>query len=521
MCAPLLSGVILALAFPRYDQSWVAWVGLVPLLVGICGLRPWQASLISGLVGIVYFVGVFHWILAFPGFTLLHQTILGIYVGIYFALFGLTFSFLSGRCGPATALVAAPFIWVPLECIRSNLYFMSLPWGLLGHSQYACSHIIQVASVAGVYGVSFLIIMVNAALAAIVLYVVFRSRKADRGFLPPVTRKGAGLIVATTGGIIVLALSYGGITLARPIEGTPIKISVVQGNIEQGKKWDPRYAELIMQTYADLTKGASEDRPALIIWPETSTPRAINLDVGLYTQVRRIAREAKTYLLIGSAQQQKIKKKNPKDVKYLNSAFLIPPDPRAKTQKYDKIRLMAFGEYLPLEGVIPWSSIKVPEVGSYVPGKEFTVFKTPNFSFGVTICWESLFPDLVRRFVLNGAQFMVNITNEAWFGKTDASYQFASMNVFRAVENRVYLVRCANTGISCFIDPYGRIVDRVKDVKGQDIFVRGVLTRRVTPMESQTIYTRYGDILVWLSVLCSAGFLLMAFTRKRRRVNGN
>jgi len=143
---------------------------------------------------------------------------------------------------------------------------------------------------------------------------------------------------------------------------------------------------------------------------------------------------------------------------------------------------MPFGEYLPHEDVIPWSWIKAGAIGNYLPGTEYTVFQLPEGRLSVTICWENLFSNLVRQFVKRGAQFIVNITNEAWFGETAAPYQFLSMSVFRAVENRVYVVRCANTGISCFIDPCGRVVDRVKDENGRDIFVRGIVTGSVIPL---------------------------------------
>ena len=160
--------------------------------------------------------------------------------------------------------------------------------------------------------------------------------------------------------------------------------------------------------------------------------------------------------------------------------------------------------------------IKTPDT-TLIPGKVFTIFETPDFRFGATICWESTFPDLVRQFVKKGAQFIVNMTNEAWFGDTEAPYQFLSSTVFRAVENRVYVVRCGNTGISCFIDPYGRIVDRVKDVNGKDVFVRGVLTGSVIPLDSKTFYTQHGDWLVWLSLICSGVFLLTALLKKERQ----
>jgi apolipoprotein N-acyltransferase len=189
-------------------------------------------------------------------------------------------------------------------------------------------------------------------------------------------------------------------------------------------------------------------------------------------------------------------------------------DPKGgEPQQYDKIGLLPFAEYIPLEQNIPWSYIKIPDVSPYMQGKEFTVFQEPGFRFGATICWESIFPDLVRQFVKRGAQFIVNLTNEAWFGETAAPYQFLSMSVFRAVENRVFVVRCANTGISCFIDPLGRVVSRVQDGSGKDIFVRGVLTDKVVLMDSDTVYTRYGDVFAWLNMGVASVFLLLALLR--------
>jgi len=413
-----------------------------------------------------------------------------------------------------TALLAAPFLWVFLEYIRSNLSFLSLPWGLLAHSQYQYLPVIQVASLSGAYGISFLIVMVNSAITAIVYPVFWRLGKTHLGSNRLPSNKGKMVLAITASLLMGLVLFHGHIKVSKPIVGQGIKVSVVQGNIEQPKKWDPKYARFIMQTYAELTQKGSEEQPALIIWPETATPWSINQDPLLYAQIRRIAKTAGAYLLLGSAQPHKFRLANSKEIKYLNSAFLVPPEVEiSRNQRYDKIHLLPFGEYLPYREIIPWSYIKVPDVGSYMPGEEFTIFRHPSFRFGVTICWEDIFPELVRRLVKGGAQFIINITNEAWFGRTAAPYQFVSMSVFRAVENRLYVLRCANTGVSCFIDPYGRVIDRVIDNRGQDIFVRGVLTRSIVPMESKTIYTRYGDWFVWLCFACSTVFLILAIFR--------
>ena len=504
----VLSGVLLVLSFPNFNIGLFAWIAMVPLFLVLIGKSLRYGFMLSLITGMVFSLGVFNWILEISDYTLLHHAILDLYLGLYVGVFGLLFCFIDRHKGTASALFVAPFIWVFLEYIRSNLFFLAFPWVLLAHSQYQVSSVIQVASLSGAYGISFLIVIVNSAIAFMV-YALFGWLKKDK-------LEGLGgtkFVVVSAAASLVFSLLYGYQKISKPIVGREFKVSLVQGNIDQNKKWDRKYAKFIMETYSDLTQEASEDEPALIVWPETATPRAINMDRKLSHEVKGIANSAGTYLLLGSSQPQKFKVGDSKNIKYFNSAFLISPEVgKTKNQRYDKIRLFPFGEYLPYKEVIPWSSINVPEVSGYVTGKEFTIFKHPDFQFGVTICWENIFPDFVRQFVKRGAQFIINITNEAWFGETAAPEQFVSMSVFRAVENRLFVIRCANTGISCFIDPCGRIVNRLNDKHGGEIFIRGTLTAPVIlPLESKTFYTRYGDWFAWLSILCSMLFLFIAF----------
>jgi apolipoprotein N-acyltransferase len=494
------------MAFPKYDLGWLAWIALLPLLFAVYGKRALFGFFLAFLCGISFFSGVFYWTLQVSSYTFLHQIILIIYLGSYFGFFGLAFSFLSKRFTAAKAFLTAPFLWVSLEFIRSNMGFLAHPWPLLGHSQVPYPQVIQIASFSGAYGVSFLVAWVNAALAAVIL---FYSRPSSEKH----SFKHVSVLIVIGGALITSTLWYGHGVVSKPIIGQAVRVSLVQGNIGQKEKWDPRYANSIMQTYADLTREVSRERPDLIVWPEAATPRSITMDARLYGQVKDIAAEAGTSLLVGSSHQDKVRTKGQVRFKYANSAFLISPDRHDKDKRYDKIILLPFGEYLPMKETIPWSYIGIPDPGSYVAGREFTVFEFPRYRFGVTICWETVFPDTVRQFVKNGAQFVINITNEAWFGRTAAPYHFLSSNVFRAVENRIYLVRCGNTGVSCVIDPYGRVVDRVKDAGGQDIFVRGALTERIIPMDSNTVYTRYGDWLAWLCIGCAALFLVIGLSQ--------
>lgn len=516
----ILSGIILFAAFPPYDVAFLAWMAMVPLLLTITAKKPAFAFLLSWIWGCTFFLGIFSWILVVDGYTYLHHAIGVIYLGSYFAIFGLFFAVVSRYWRMVSAYAAAPFIWVSLEYLRSNLSFMALPWGLLAHSQYQNPIIIQVAAIAGTYGVSFLIVAVNAALAMLLYSWFVRLKVLKTELLAEPTKTSTIAFGATVAALLLLTVAYGFTVISSPMEGKKIKVAVVQGNIEQWQKWDKRFAPLIMRTYSDLTMIVAKDKPDLIIWPETATPRAINTDPNLKKKVRNIAKSAKTFLLLGSSEVYKFKKNDPESTRVKNSAYLVPPDSRLKiSQQYDKILLFPFGEYLPYKKKIPWSYINVPDVGNYIRGKEFTVFELPDFQFGVTICWENLFSDFVRQFVKRGAQFIVNMTNEAWFGRTGAPYQFVSMNIFRAVENRVFVIRCTNTGISCFIDPHGRVVDTVKDENGAEIFIRGVASSSIMPLKSNTIYTHFGDWLLWVSVPISIVFVLFSLVKPKNRVS--
>ena len=504
----VLSSLLLVLSFPSFDFGILAWVGLLPLFLAINGKGLRYSCFLSFICGIFFFLGIFRWIFGVPREMLFHHTFLVFYLGSYFGFFGLIFNYISLRSGMTTAFFAAPFIWVTLEYIRSNLSFLALPWGLLAHSQYQYPSIIQIASLAGTYSISFLMVMVNSAIAAIILSFPYPFKKLTPSFQKLPTKKGKWGLAITATSFISFTLIHGYFTLSQPIIGNHIKVSVIQGNIEQAKKWDPRYASEIMATYSELTQEALKNKPDLIIWPETATPGSISLNPELYAETEDIARKAATYLLLGSAQHQKFEEKGSMELKYFNSAYLIHPGPGiTKNQRYDKIRLFPFGEYLPFKGIIPWSLINVQDPGRYMPGKEFTIFNLTPFRFGVTICWENVFPNLFRQFVRGGAECMINITNEARFGKTAAPYQLLSISIFRAVENRVFVIRCANTGVSCIIDPYGRIPDRLKDEKNKDIFIRGVMSGQIIPLESRTLYTRYGDFLVWIALLVLTVFL--------------
>jgi apolipoprotein N-acyltransferase len=519
MIAAVASGFLLAFSFPPFDQAWICWFALVPLLFVIRGKNCKKAFFLSFLCGVTFFVCLFHWILNLEGYTLLHHFLLAIYLGSYFGIFGVAFAYLSRRFDLFPILFFIPFIWVTLEFVRSNLSFLALPWGLLAHSQYKSLTLIQVATITGAYGISFLIIMINCVIAALIQAKI-SSRKNSISLGSRYHAKRHRIVIICSVVVILLfSLLYGHFKIKKSFSGPELKVAVIQGNIDQNMKWDPRNAGHIMETYRDLSLKASQSVPDMIIWPEAATPRAINRDPGLLRKINRIAGESGAYLLIGSTQTQKFSRNHSAGhSRYLNSAYLIPP-PGHKIiggNRYDKIRLLPFGEYIPLKNWIKWSYINVPPFDDYEAGTDVKIFRTPDCSFGVTICWENIFPDLVRELVQEGAQFIINIANEAWFGRSAAPNQFLSMSVFRAVENGVFVIRCVNTGISCIIDPRGRIVSRVKDREGKDTFVPGITVGPIIPAQSGTFYTRYGDWLAGLSIASSCGILLMTLFQSRR-----
>ena len=514
LAAASLSGIMMFAAFPSYDLSFLAWFGLVPLFLAFARIKPLFGVLLSFVFGVVFYTGLFCWMFDLPDYNVLHHAVLGLYLCPLLGIFAWLFCFAAIRWGLNAALFSAPFLWVALEFLRSNLSFLSLPWGLLAHSQYQQPVFIQIAAITGVHGISFVIVLVNAGITAALLPLLFRIKSNQTDFGAGFSQKSRTALITAAAVTFAATLVYGYAATATPIEGTGIRLSAVQANIEQSKKWDEKYAATIMDVYTDLTIQASEQHPSLIVWPEAATPKGMHRDSGIFNRIKKLALQTKTPILLGSSQLAKFRVTDPnKDAKYLNSAFLVDPTPgNSLPQRYDKVILLPFSEYLPYRETVPWSYLNIPDVDNFMPGKRLTIFELPPHRFGVLICWENIFADHVRQFVKSGAQFLINISNEAWFGETAAPYQFLSMNVFRAVENRRFLLRCANTGISCLIDPRGRIINKVHDKRGRDIFVRGILTDTLVPLKQKTFYNRYGDWFAWFCATYSLLFILLVLT---------
>jgi apolipoprotein N-acyltransferase len=461
---------------------------------------------LSYLLGVGFFFGVFFWINSVKGVTLLHYAVLGLYLGLYFPFFGLFFHFIS-RKTRFPLIATAPSLWIAVEYLRSNAGFAALPMGLLGYTQHQNLSLIQMASFTGIYGVSFVIVLANAAIADLILYWIEKMERGEPLRLTPSPVFRGAVVLA----MILSLWVVGYASLRSPNSGKPLLMALVQGNIPQEIKWKREYRKQIISKYEALSEEASILHPRIIVWPEASTPGFILGDQSLLRRMVLMVRRIDSYLLAGSAEYPKFGKK-PTKLKSGNTALFFSPEGKVLGQ-YLKIYLIPFGEYVPYEGIIQWPEFIVPRgMNSDVAGTEPILFEVDGTKFGTLICSEILYPELGRCMVKKGAGFLVNISNEAWFGRSAYPYQALSISVFRAVENRVNLVRCTNTGVSGFIDPYGRITARLTN-GGQDLFVEGTLTREIFLSSPRTFYTRYGDVFVYGCIAFSLGLIFRGFFR--------
>ena len=493
-----LSAALLILSFPRFNLEFLAWFGFVPVFFALRNKSLKQAFFLFFITGIIFWSGIIYWL---AHVTLAGTIVLVLYLALYFALFGLIIRPCTKHSTPYS-LIFIPSVWVLLEYLRSHI-FTGFPWALLGYSQYLNLPFIQIADITGVWGVSFLVMMVNVAIVEI-------SWSLAKGLRP---RLKAAVILLVL--FLSLTLSYGYFRLsAHPPKQTQhsMRVSVIQGNISQELKWDPAARAYILDRYAQLTEQAAADKPDLIIWPEASAPGLLGEDGAVFQEIFGLSKKAKTPLLVGAVSTN--------NDKYYNSVLLVEP-PGAIVGRYDKIHLVPFGEYIPLKNVFSFLETIAP-IGDIQRGTKFTIFENqprPGRAperFAVLICFEDLFPELSREFVKRGAGFLVNITNDAWYKKTNAAHQHFQACVFRAVENRVFLARSANTGVSGFINPYGKIVSLVSDDSGENIFISGYNTQEIIPAAgASTFYTRYGDIFP-LACFLFALYGIIPFLKKRK-----
>lgn len=506
---PVISALLLELSFPTVGLHLLAWIALVPLLVALRGRGPAAGSALSFVFGTIFAMIEGRWFLEADGFELLDLLLFGLAIGFYFVLLGLAFSLVARRKS-IHPLMAFPFFWVSLEYLRLNAGFLAFPGLLLAHSQYTVLPVIQIASFTGVYGVSFLVASVNALIAEVVIrYLKRRSSHQRPSDLRECLVPAGGAVSALF--LLGFSLCYGFWEIGRSTGSGSLPVTVIQGNIPQDIKWNPELREVHLSKHIRLTQEAAGSvKTELIVWPETSVQGSLREDPRLQEPLAGLAREVRTPLLVGSAERVKFGTREMLPRLY-NSAFLLSEEGWIEGE-YRKILLLPFAEYVPHAETIRWP-VRFLRSSNYFPGTEYTLFDLKGIRFAALICWESCFPGLVRKFAYRGADFLVNITNEAWFGESAGSLNFLALNVFRTVENRLSLVRAGNTGISCFIDPYGRLLGKVEH-EGRDIFVEGQMTREVPLPGRRTFYTRHGDLFAF-SCLAAAAIIILVSAAPR------
>jgi apolipoprotein N-acyltransferase len=451
------------------------------------------------LTGAVYFTGTLYWITrvmaVYGGLQLGVALLINAALVAYQAFFPAMFAVVLRRIVIAhgrPALLAAPLVWVATELGRT--YVMTgFPWVLLGYSQTSVLPVAQLASIFGVYGISLLIVSVSAALA----------------MLAPAGRPGHGLktvpyarfapIAAVL--VVVFAVAVWGSRRAAAAEwtraGTPIRVGLIQGNVLQDQKWDASRASTIFDDYLAKSRQAIGQGAQFVLWPESASPFMFNEDAIAADRIRAVAREAQVPILVGSDEVEwRTTDRGRVPDKFFNSAFLVRAD-GSTAGAYRKMHLVPFGEYVPFQSLLTFAAPLTEQVGTFAPGVNAELLPVHGHPISVAICYEVVYPDLVRRFVTGGSELLTTITNDAWFGQ-------ASM---RAIEQGRYLVRSANTGISGIVDPYGRVVERT------DIFQSAVLVGEARFLTTSTFYARHGDVLAYASVIGTA--VLLVFARRR------
>ncbi|MBB5021830.1 apolipoprotein N-acyltransferase [Desulfurispira natronophila] len=496
----IISALLLIAAFEPLGYSWLAWFALVPLLVGVqLSKRPFWTGFAWGLV---FFVASLHWIPhIFTTYALSHQylgvpatALLAAYLAVFPGIFawGIKRLLENNHHSTWTALRVAS-LFIALEFVRAHL-FTGFPWNLIGYSVLDFEYISQILRLVGVYGLGFVVLVVN-----YVIYVVlFKSFQRNIAYLLVSCGAMLGLSIFYSAWVIGVEESY---------EYDRISVRAVQANVDQFQKWDEEYAETNLNRHIDLSL-ADDFGPGLLIWPESALPFFYSSDHPGKERVHELARSMGVSLLTGTLFFDRMND----DIRYYNSAAIISDEGELQ-DRYDKIQLVPFGEYTPLKETL------LPFVEKFVQGEDYsrgTQRRSLETDFGLAgtfICFESIFPELVAG-ISADADFLVNITNDAWFGDTWAPYQHLAMARARAMENGKFMVRSSNSGITAVYDQFGRMVDRI------DLHAVDAITVEIEVIPRITLFNRYPYAFAFFTIGITLFSLVESLRtrRKQRRV---
>lgn len=496
----VLTGVLLVVAFPLPGLSTLAWVALVPLLLTLHHRTPRQAFTLGFVAGLVAYLGILYWLntvmITYGKLPLLLSLMLYLILSAYLALYVGAVSWVvrSAEDWRISPVVTLPVAWVAAEYIRAYA-LTGFPWANLGYTQYKILPVIQIADLVGVYGVSFLLAFTN----AVCLQVIRALACKDQGRYP---LKSAAVMA-----ILLFATVWYGLNHLNELDEGPVaRVALIQGNIPQDVKWDPAFVEATVAVYERLSRETAIHGTDLVVWPESALPLFYQNDEIYSWRLRQLAKELESSLLFGSPAYEREGSK----VRFLNSGFLIDAEGK-DSGRSDKQHLVPFGEYVPLGKLFPFIHKMVVGIGDFVPGKTVQPLRTSIGQVGLLVCFEGIFPELSRRYVAAGSRLLVNITNDAWFGRSSAPWQHLSMAVFRAIENRVPVARAANTGVSAFISCRGEIEQPTP------LFTEAATWGEVRlGRGNRTVYNRIGDLFAIICLGLTGVYVVFAAVRRQR-----
>jgi apolipoprotein N-acyltransferase len=570
-----LGGLALAASFPKLGLAGLAWIAPGWILFSALGRQGWETFRIGYVGGFAYALAAFHWLLfiPFPAGAIAGWVALSAYLALYTATWvwlcwrifpgGATIHGFSGEtagasaagksaassdelpevprfgiesgapAGPASLALAAEFvrvplarrvfwafgcaaIWVALEMVLARL-FTGFPWNLLGVSQSRVLPVIQMASVTGVYGVSFLVAWFSVSLANAMLNLISNPTRAKAWV--------GDLILPLLALFLAVGFGFSELSRMRPPPRT-LPAVLIQPSIPQTLIWNTnqnaaRFTQLVALSGRALNAATNAQ---LLVWPEAAVPNMLRYDWDTYQAATNLVVAHHVWMILGS--DDAVPRPGPDEGQFdfYNSSFLVTPRGEI-AGVYRKRRLVIFGEYIPLERWLPFMKYLTPVGGSFAEGRAAVPFVMPDLRVktSVLICFEDIFPNMDREYVQDDTDFLLNLTNNGWFGESAAQWQHAANAVFRAVENRIPLVRCANNGLTCWVDPYGGMHD-VYFANSTDIYRAGYKVADIPLLGSGhtrtlTFYTRHGDWLGWGCVALTGllvGWLCFGFVYYRR-----
>lgn len=495
----VLSGLLLTAGFPSLGLHWVSWFALVPLFFALRHAGARESFLRGLLCGFVHFITALYWVWYvlqyYGGFSFgmaaFVVVLMCVYLGLYIALFTWLAYGVTRR--PLLWVFAVPCLWVAVEYLRTYA-LTGFPWAFMGYTQTPVLTLAQIADVTGVYGMSWLVVLANTGIFALLALPRLR------------------VLVVVPCILVALTVFYGNTRLGEielaEREAPAFPVGVVQGNIDQSVKWDPAFQEETLRRYETLSKQAVSGTPVprLLVWPETSAPFYFGLDEKRTPQLVELVRQLKTGLLFGAPGAELTGGKP----KLFNRAYVLTAN-GVLVGSYAKRHLVPFGEYVPLQNLFFFMHRLVQSAGDFTAGTDAAPLPCEGEFCGILVCYEGIFPELSRDAVRLGATLLVNITNDAWYGPTSAPYQHLEMARWRAIEFRRPLVRAANTGISAIVDARGAMLGSIP------LNQTGTFVADTHPLRIQTFYAKWGDLFAWICVAFGLAALVGArFGRDRR-----